>query len=466
MVFSLADEPLYRNLDRYKRALADVNRVLERAGQTRGLTLSLANYQARELSPLRSADLKQAAENFSANIYYPFFKLRLAALVEENQAPVIGFSLNFLSQALPVFAMIGFCRQRWPELPLVVGGGLITSWASRPGWRNPFSGLIDHLIAGPGEEPLLALLRPASRTAFSQAEKVSPVKAGAAAFLPAGPGTKVWARPDYDDFSALPYLACGRILPYAASSGCYWNRCSFCPEKAEGHPYCPRPSAAVLGDLAAFARDGSFALLHLLDNALSPARLRALIREPPGLPWYGFARVDAELSEPDFCHGLRRAGCVMLKLGVESGDDGVLQTMGKGIGVERIARVLRNLGQAGIATYVYLLFGTPGENSAAARKTLEFTVRHAPWISFLNLAIFNLPLYSRESLALEVRDFYAGDLSLYGDFVHPLGWGRQAVRAFLDGEFRRHPAIAPILRRDPPFFSSNHAPFFTPALRF
>ncbi len=34
------------------------------------------------------------------------------------------------------------------------------------------------------------------------------------------------------------------------------------------------------------------------------------------------------------------------------------------------------------------------------------------------------------------------------------------VRQFLDKEFKRHPAIAPILRRDPPIFTSNPAPFF------
>jgi hypothetical protein len=34
------------------------------------------------------------------------------------------------------------------------------------------------------------------------------------------------------------------------------------------------------------------------------------------------------------------------------------------------------------------------------------------------------------------------------------------IRQFLDKEFKRHPAIASILRRDPPVFTSNHAPFF------
>jgi hypothetical protein len=56
--------------------------------------------------------------------------------------------------------------------------------------------------------------------------------------------------------------------------------------------------------------------------------------------------------------------------------------------------------------------------------------------------------------------FYDGDLSLYRNFEHPGGWHRHRVRRFLDAEFKRHEAIAPILRRDPPIFTSNHAPFF------
>ena len=34
------------------------------------------------------------------------------------------------------------------------------------------------------------------------------------------------------------------------------------------------------------------------------------------------------------------------------------------------------------------------------------------------------------------------------------------VRTFLDRELQRQPEIAAILRRDPPFFTSNHASFF------
>ena len=65
-----------------------------------------------------------------------------------------------------------------------------------------------------------------------------------------------------------------------------------------------------------------------------------------------------------------------------------------------------------------------------------------------------------EAQEMETRTFYEGDLSLYTSFDHPKGWSRQLIRQYLDKELRRHPAIAPILRRDPPVFTSNHAPLF------
>ncbi|MGZ3559984.1 MAG: radical SAM protein, partial [Thermodesulfobacteriota bacterium] len=166
------------------------------------------------------------------------------------------------------------------------------------------------------------------------------------------------------------------------------------------------------------------------------------------------------LIDPDFCRALKQSGCVMLQLGLESGDQSVLDDLQKGINLEDASLALRNLKEAGIATYVYLLFGTPPEGPIEARRTLEFVVRHHDSIHFLNLAIFNMPIYGPEAREIETRTFYEGDLSLYTSFDHPKGWSRQRIRQYLDKELRRHPVIAPILRRDPPIFTSNHAPFF------
>jgi Radical SAM superfamily len=432
---SLSCWEAYRDNGRYRRAIKDLNRVLEVSARPGRIRLGLANYEHEELSPVRSGDLLRAAESPESNPFFSFFKGRLARLLESEQPSVIGFSLNYLSQALCTFAMIGFLTQECSGVKLVLGGGLVTSWMKRPHWKNPFKGLVDHLVAGPGESALLSLMGVMQ------------------------PGDHHYS-PNYDSLPVRDYFAPGPILPYSSSSGCYWNRCSFCPERAEGNPYIAVPAEEVIVDLHRLVDKQKPILIHFVDNAISPSVMKSISEHPPGVPWYGFARITRHLTDPDFCLALRRSGCVMLKLGLESGDQTVLDSLQKGINLQEASSALKNLKKAGIATYVYFLFGTPPEGPSEARNTLEFVVKHHDGIGFLNLAIFNMPIYGPETRQMETRSFYEGDLSLYANFDHPKGWSRPLTRQFLDKEFKRHPAIAAILRRDPSVFTSNHAPFF------
>lgn len=460
----------YENMDRYKRAVLDINRVLAMSVSADAFRLSLSDYEERRRIPLRSADLISAAESPSDNPFHAYFHSRFVAFFEQEQPSWIGFSLNYLSQALCCFAMIGCTKRIAPGVKIILGGGLVTSWMQRPGWRNPFKGLVDECIAGPGEAPLLSC--------------------SGAVWDGASP------TPDYSDFSLKDYLSPEFILPYSASSGCYWRRCLFCPETVEARPFRPVPDDRVISELVhwrAMAPDAAAGkgrnvslfpagkgrvdavsderrndlilrpgpvLIHLLDNAVRHSLMLKLIQNPPGFSWYGFARISKELTDPEFCLALKRAGCVMLKLGIESGSQRVLDELRKGIALDMAAEALKALHQAGVAVYVYLLFGTPSEREEDAFATLDFMARHHTRIDFLNVAIFNLPIHSPEAEMFEPRDFYEGDLSLYRAFTHPSGWDRSNVRLFLDRTFRRHPAVAPILRRDPPFFTSNHAPLW------
>lgn len=434
-VAALRDPRIYLSFDRYSRAVRDVQRVRERFSRESGVVLGLADYQDREWSPLRSADLLQAAERPEQNPYYPWFSKRLTECVRTGSVSIAGFSLNYLSQALCTFGMIGFLKREFPGVKIVLGGGLVSSWVKKPGWENPFGNLVDHLIAGQGEGPLLELLG------------VKEVKQN-------------HISPNYESLPLSDYFSPGLILPYSGSSGCYWNKCSFCPETAEDNPYLPVPVALAMRDLKALVEKTKPILIHLLDNAVSPAFMRALADDPPGAPWYGFARISKEFLDREYCAALKRSGCRMLKLGLESGVQSVLDKLNKGIDLEMASRVLNNLHAAGIATYVYLLFGTPVETIVEARKTLAFVVHHRKSITFLNLAIFNMPVCGQEAGAHETAQFYDGDLSLYTGFTHPHGWNRKQVRRFLDQEFKKHPAVAGILKRDPPVFTSNHAALF------
>lgn len=430
---AIRDISTYQNQSRYQKAVMDIHRLLNAAGKSLNIELSLADYQDKNLSPVKSVDLLSAAEKPQSNPFYPYFQSRLARALEDHPA-FIGFSINYLSQALCAFAMIGFIKRMNPSQKIILGGSLITSWMKLGVRQNTFGGLADEIVEGAGEKRLLELCGVENS--------------------PGGPSTA------YDNFPIDQYLSPGRVLPFSASRGCYWRHCAFCPEKAEGNAYRPLEVSQVTGELQKLTARMNPALIHLLDSSISPSLLDALARKPPGAPWYGFVRVTHHLADEDFCLTLKQSGCVMLKLGLESGDQNVLDRLHKGIDLEIASAVLKNLKKAGIATYCYFLFGTPPENAESAHKTMDFVVRHRDQIDFLNLAIFNLPARSVEARTLATRDFYHGDLSLYRNFEHPLGWHRPAVRSFLEKTFKKHPAIAHIVKRTPDFFTSNHAPFF------
>jgi radical SAM superfamily enzyme YgiQ (UPF0313 family) len=434
-IATLQDTETYQSHDRYARAVRDLNRVLAVSARDYESIPWLADYKHQRLSPVRSADLIRAAEHPEKNPFYPYFRKRLPEVVEKGQTHMLGISLNFLSQALCAFSMIGYIRKEFPGLKVILGGGLVSSWMKKPDWRNPFGGLVDQLIAGPGERPLLDLL----------------------GIEDAGERQSM---PDYGSLPLNDYLAPGFILPYSGSSGCYWGKCSFCPEKAEDNPYMPVPVTKAIADLNTLVTKTRPILLHMLDNAISPALMRGLAENYCDAPWYGFARISRDLAGIDFCMALKRSGCVMLQVGLESGDQEVLNEMDKGIDIGTASQVLKNLKKAGIAAYVYLLFGVPAETVSSARRTLDFVIKHREEINFLNLAIFNMPVCSSEAGDYETEQFYDGDLSLYTGFRHPQGWDRKPVRQFLEREFKRHSAVASILRNDPPVFTSNHAAFF------
>lgn len=436
---TLRRQSTYKTPGRYIKTVNELTKLLEMGTEN---TAQPANFKHPHLAPVNSQHIKQAATDFETNPFYKLFKRRLPGLLEKNQDRHVGISVGFLSQALCAAALCGYLRAKFPEVTISLGGGLINSWMSNPNCKNPFAGFADHIISGKGENTLAKILG------------LEPGK------IPAH------TLPDFSGFEFEKYLSPVPVLPYSASRGCFWNKCRFCPERAEKSVWEQTPPQQVIEDITKLKQQFPFGLTHLLDNAISPALLHALASARNIGNWYGFTRFLPQLEDEGFCRQLAHSGCVMLQLGLESGSQSVLDQMQKGVVLENASKILENLHKAGIATYVYLLFGTPAETREQALKTMQYTADHSGYIDFLNLAIFNLPLFSPLSADLKQNHFYEGDLALYTDFEHPNGWNRRQVREFVEKEFKKHPAIAPIIQNDPPVFTSNHAPFFSKSFKW
>ena len=317
-------------------------------------------------------------------------------------------------------------------------------------------------MAGPGEAALELLAR-----GGSIARAPGLLAPGFGVWNPPGGAetSPVCFAPDPAGWPWGRYLAPGPILPLAASRGCYWRRCAFCPEAAQDRQPFRAGSADALAKAILRARDAVGATrVHLTDDAVPPALLRGLARRlrGQGVAWYGFARLERRLLDPGFARELAEGGCAMLQLGVETASQRLLDRMGKGTRAADAGPILRNLVEAGIRTFVYLLFGLPGETPQEAESTVEWAAGHAPWITFANLALFHLPRGSSLEEGLTEPGPGEEDLSLYRPTGGPETSGARAGRRRLrelGAGARNHADLRPVFARTPWGFTSNHAAF-------
>ena len=440
---------------RYATALHHLHTLLGLYGE-KAERLTLGDYEYEEHSPFAPATLQQLANGAVTTLFHVLFAETIVPQVVARAPRIIALSINYRHQLLPAFELAGLLRRALPATTLVVGGGMITSWQrvlSAGALRLP---LFDHLIFGPGEEPLTRL-------------------AGGGIHDYLLSGTEIAFTPDFSDLPLPDYLSPRPVLPLAASRGCYWGKCRFCPEAAAPtHPYQSGAASAFPDRLLALVAKTGVRDFHLTDNAIPVPTLKALAvrhAELHDIRWHGFVRFERALLDPALVAGLAASGCTLLQLGLESGSQAVLEQMAKGTNLAEAAQILENLRAAGIASYVYVMTGIPGETAADAALTRSFLLEHAEKIGFLNLALMNLPrdaslLAEADSFAINGSDLLdsAAPLGLYRSFSSSTNWGREEARRFL-AELKRDPAIRTILQRTPPWLTSNHAFFFPPPPR-
>jgi len=441
---------------RYTAAARRLNTALSAyRGESGRERWTLGDYVHGDLSAFSPLDLSRVASGKARTVFSGYFREALLPRVDRMRPRGVAISVNYRHQVLPAFELAGLVRRRLPGVPVYGGGGMFTSWrSSLRGMELAFLPF-DRVGFGPGEGPLAAAAGgapPGGGVFFEDGEAVE--------FLP--------------DFGFAPlreYLSPEPVLPVAASRGCYWRGCRFCPEAVSPiHPYRatgPGTFPTLLRELS-----GRYGVrrFHLTDNAIPVATLRSMADAGSalrGLSWHGFARFERELLEPGFASSLAAAGCSMLQLGLESGSQPLLDRMGKGTRVADASAILSNLSRAGIVAYVYVMLGAPGEAEADAERTRSFLAEHAGEIGFLNLSILNMPRdasWAGTAGGSALREGGFNDeeepLGLYRQVPGGHGWGRAQARRFLQKRILGDPAIRTIASRTPPWFGDSHAFFF------
>lgn len=177
------------------------------------------------------------------------------------------------------------------------------------------------------------------------------------------------------DWSKVDPDIIGCEVPISVKQGCQY-RCNFCDFVGLERKLVTRTDDLIMRELRAIETSLPGKPVCFVDENMfqSKNHLRRfcsmLIKEKLNIRWRGFTRVDV-IDEEMACI-LRDAGCYFMALGVESGDQTVLNNMNKKITPELALNTIYALNRAGIGTYSTLFIGFPGETDESVQNTINF----------------------------------------------------------------------------------------------
>lgn len=162
------------------------------------------------------------------------------------------------------------------------------------------------------------------------------------------------------------------------SRGCPYS-CDFCVAPIhQGHKFRERDARTLVDEIERTYREHGIEFFYLWGDTVTlnvktfSAFCDELIARKLPIQWFGNARAD-NLTDPAFVHRLRRAGCWMLALGIESESDEMRKDMAKRLEGQKIQAAFRNMRDAKIRSFAFFIFGYPGETP----KTMDQTIAYA-----------------------------------------------------------------------------------------
>jgi len=172
----------------------------------------------------------------------------------------------------------------------------------------------------------------------------------------------------------VPFL----LNPYVSlytTRGCP-AQCTFClwPQTLSGHPWRKRSSDDVAREMAKakemwpevkefFFDDDTFNIQKARTIELC-AKLK-----PLGLTWSCTSRVTTDFET---LKAMKEAGCRLLIVGYESGDQQILKNIKKGATIERARQFTKDCHKLGLVVHGDFIMGLPGETHETINNTIAF----------------------------------------------------------------------------------------------
>ena len=205
--------------------------------------------------------------------------------------------------------------------------------------------------------------------------------------------------PDFDGIPLEKYFVPELILPYLATRGCYWGRCTFC-DHFQGYVegFRTKQVDQIVEEIEHLKEKYQTRFFHFTDESYPPALFRKLSRQliekKSDIVWTTHMRFEESLLDEEVWQDVWDSGCRYLHFGYESGNQRVLQLMDKATDLEAIQTNLRMSSNVGIWNHIMGFFGFPGETLEEVEDSKNFVHKNRENIQSLGFMTFVLGKYS------------------------------------------------------------------------
>ena len=255
---------------------------------------------------------------------------------------------------------------------------------------------IDFGIIGEGEYPMLELIR-----ALEDKKSPDDIKG-----LVYRRGNEVFINEPFiaADIDKLPFPA-RELLPNEKYSsiiglhpvtsmittrGCPYQ-CAFCAKQPSDQRYRTRGAPQIVDEMEEVVKNYGVREIMFYDDTMTTHRrhieslCNEIINRGLNINWETPGRVNE--VDKNLLALMKKAGCLRIRYGVESGDSRILESMNKGITLTMAKEAFRLTQEAGIQTFAYFMVGYLYDTPQSIENTLNFAKILAPDLVMFTLTV-------------------------------------------------------------------------------
>lgn len=349
----------------------------------------------------------------------------VVAQIVREQPRLVGITA-VTTQIMGAVSLAQQVKRAAPQTMTVLGGphpsALPELTAACPG--------VDAVVSGEGEYAMLDLLE---GRAFEDCPGFAWVEDGAVRSTgtrPSIPDLDALPAPDYEGLEIHSYrhhmVATDTVLPVMSGRGCPY-RCNFCASDVVMPSRKTRylSTSSFVDHIEDLYRRFGIRSFAFTDETFVLKTARVLdicdeiLRRDLKISWLCQTRVNG--IDEELMVAMKRAGCALMSVGIESGDQHILDTIGKGIKKELVVESCHTISRVGMQLEGFFILGLPYETPETIRTTIDFA-KSLP-LDYAQFSMFiPLPGTPGFDLAVAGRDmrFFAKTWDDFSRYTYPL----------------------------------------------